>query len=90
MIIYVDKINHCHIEDIGDCIEVETSFFDGKCREFIEGHCCEKKGSTTTIYPWKPYSELETIQTAVDNIQYAADEKISTLLDTIEELIIGG
>lgn len=68
---------------------IETDFFDGKCKEFIEGYCCIEDGSIT-VYPWKDYSILEMAQQTADRVQSEADKNISTLLDTIEGLIIGG
>lgn len=70
--------------------EIETDFFNGKCTEYIEGYKYDDSKGYVAIYPWKPYTQLSTIQEAVDRTQAEADEQISTLLDTIEELIIGG
>ena len=38
MIIYLDADFKCHLENDGTMREVETSFFDGKCKTFIEGY----------------------------------------------------
>lgn len=87
--IYIDFNNHCHAEDIGGCTPVETDFFDGKCREFIEGYCYDDSNGIA-IYPWHDYAQLNAIQNAVDRTQGQADKQIMELLDVIEELIIGG
>ena len=70
MKIYIDSKHHCHTTN-PDAVfrEVETDFFDGKCTEFIEGHCYEIKENSTAIYPWKPYNELAAAQ-----VQYELDQ----------------
>ena len=90
MKIYIDNEFKCHASNDGTMREVETDFFDGRCAEFIEGYKYDDSKGYVTIYPWKPYSQLATIQTAVDRTQADADEQIMELLDVIEELITGG
>lgn len=89
MKIYLDSDFKCHTESDGTMREIETDCFDGKCKEYIEGFKYDDHDGLS-IYPWKPYSELALIQAAVDRTQSAADAQIMDLLDTIEELIIGG
>lgn len=60
--IYIDSDFKCHITDNGTMIPIETNFFDGKCDTFVEGYCYEIKENYTAIYPWKKYSELDTVQ----------------------------
>lgn len=62
MTIYVDAEFKCHLSDDGTMTEIETEFFNGKCDEFVEGYCYKVAGGSTTIYPWKPYSELDAAQ----------------------------
>lgn len=38
MTIYLDSNFCCHLVDDGTMKTVETSVFDGKCKEFIEGY----------------------------------------------------
>lgn len=90
MIVYIDNSSKCHVNDDGTMQAVECDFFDGKCKEFIEGYCCNVDGDNLTVWPWKSYELLVTIQNAVDRTQAEADAQISTLLDTIEDLILGG
>lgn len=101
MIVFVDGDFKCHVTDDGSMRAVETDFFDGKCQEYIEGYRFVPSGETWVredgtafsgemISPWKPYSELSAIQTAVDRTQDEADAKQMELLDIIEELILGG
>lgn len=63
--VYIDEISHCHTENPdGVYTPVGTDFFDGKCKEFVEGCCVELNGDGTIkqIYPWKPSSELDAVQ----------------------------
>ena len=101
MTIYIDSDFKCHVSDDGTRRAFDVSFFDGKCDEFIEGYLYVPIGerwilpdgrffSGEMIAPWRDYRELAEIQTAADRVQAQADEEISILLDTIEELIIGG
>lgn len=101
MKIYIDDDFKCHAQNDGTMREVETNAFDGKCAEYIEGYRFIPEGETWTrsdgvrftgemITPWKDYAILETAQTAADRVQAQADEEIATLLDTIEDLILGG
>ena len=74
--IYIDTNTfHCYVaqDDEGTRIPHEESFFDGKCRDFVEGYCCVPDGYNWTgidgtvypggmISPWKPYAELAAAQ----------------------------
>lgn len=89
MKIYIDNEYKCHVTNDGTMREIETDCFNGRCEEFIEGYKYDDRNGIA-VYPWKPYAGLVAIQTAVDRTQAEADEQIMGLLDTIEELIIGG
>lgn len=101
MKIFIDNDFKCHISNDGTMREFDVDFFDGKCDEFIDGYRYVPHGETWTrddgqsfageiLTPWKELSQLALAQSAADRVQAEADEQISTLLDTIEELIIGG
>ena len=60
--IYVDSGFKCHVTNDGTMTGIETDFFDDKCDSFVEGYCYEPKANGTVIYPWRPYSELDTAQ----------------------------
>ena len=73
MIIYLDRDYKCHTSNDGTMREVETSFFDGKCKTFIEGYRYVPAGETWTradgtefpgemISPWREFSLLEEFQ----------------------------
>ena len=100
MKIYIDSNYKCYLSDDGTRRAFELPFFDSKCAEFVEGYRYVPSGETWTradgqtftgemITPWRDYSSLAAIQTAVDRTQAQADEEIGILLDTIEELIVG-
>lgn len=60
--IYIDSEYKCHTINDGTMTAVETGFFDGKCDTFVEGYCYDDRNGYVTIYPWKPYSELDAAQ----------------------------
>lgn len=72
MKVYIDSEYRCHITNPeGSLREVENSFFDGKCQEFIEGYRYIPSGESYIgidgveyhgITPWKSYSELAISQ----------------------------
>ena len=75
MKIYIDSEFLCHVSLAEGLTEIETSFFDDKCDEFIEGYRFVPAGSTWTrddgtefagemISPWKDYIELAMAQLA--------------------------
>lgn len=76
MQVYFDDEFRCHTQPGEGRVEVETDFFDGKCDEFIEGHCLvpegaeiERNGMTYAgplIFADVPYSALVDAQ-----MQYA-------------------
>ena len=91
MTIYIDPIDFkCHTTNPdGTFLEMETSFFDGKCQTFIEGYRFVPSDYSWTrpdgvvftgemIAPFKPYSELEAAQR-----QYEADQ--TELLEAYQE-----
>ena len=71
--IYIDSDYKCHTESAGGLTAVETDFFNGKCKTFIEGYRYVPQGQTWTredgvvfagemIAPWKDYSALAAAQ----------------------------
>ena len=62
-IVYYDSEYHCHTTDpYGTYQKAETSFFDGKCTEYVEGFCYDTSEGYVQIYPWKPMDELDAAQ----------------------------
>lgn len=73
MTIYIDSEFKCHAEAADGLTAVEATFFDGKCRKFIEGYRFVPEGQEWTredgivfkgemVTPWKDYSLLEAAQ----------------------------
>ena len=63
MKIYIDSDFHCHTSNLnGHFREVEDEFFNDKCQMFIEGSCYDDSEGYVQIYPWKDYTELDSIQ----------------------------
>ena len=73
MTIYIDNDYKCHVSQGEGMTEIETSFFDNKAPEFIEGYRFVPAGETWTrsdgvqfqgemIAPWKDYNVLERAQ----------------------------
>ena len=73
MKVYIDSEFKCHVSPGEGLREVEVSFFDNKCNEFVEGYRYIPSGSVWTrddgiefagemISPWKDYNELAMAQ----------------------------
>ena len=70
MTVYIDSDCRCHVSDDGTMTAVQTRFFDGMCREFIEGYRFIPAGESWTredgvvfhgemLAPWKDYAGLD-------------------------------
>ena len=95
MTIYTDNDYKCHTQNDGTMREIETSFFDGKCREFIEGYRFIPSGEAWTredgiqftgemISPWKDYSALAQLQAVYDRM-LAQQQDMAAALAAIYE-----
>ena len=74
MKIFIDEAFKCHVSNDGTMQEVETSVFDGKCAEYIEGFYYEPVGETSGVFsPWKPYAELAKAQEEYEAQQKAVE-----------------
>ena len=73
MIIYIDSDYKCHTSPGDGLTAVETEFFDGKCRQYIEGYRFVPAGETWarsdgTVFagemmaPWRDSTILEEFQ----------------------------
>ena len=80
MRVYLDSDFRCHLTDDGTMCSADVDFFDGKCKEFIEGYRFIPFGKSWTrsdgaifygqmIAPVEDYDRLEKAQR-----QYEADE----------------
>ena len=77
MKIYLDDEYKCHTENDGTMQEIETDYFDGKSKIYIEGYRFIPNGKTWVnrsgtvfrgemVAPWKDYSILALAQEAYD------------------------
>lgn len=98
MTIYIDSDYKCHVTDDGTRRAVETDFFTGRCTEFIEGYRFVPSGETWTrkdgqiftgemITPWRHYSEIAEIQTAVDRITTEKDAEIAEINEAMMDFV---
>ena len=96
MKVYIDSDFKCHVSSGEGLTEVEVSFFDNKCDEFVEGYRFVPSGSVwiredgvefagEMVSPWKDYNELAMAQLAyltAQNSQYeSALSEIETALE---------
>lgn len=83
MKIYIDNEYKCHASSAEDRREFDVPFFDGKCKEYIEGYRYIPPGERWVkpngeffrgemISPWKDYNELEKAQMQYELAQYEA------------------
>lgn len=86
MTIYIDSVFKCHVSAAEGRREIETSFFDGKCEEWIESYRYVPAGETWVesngvmfhgemIAPWKDLNDAYAAQAAyvtAQNKQYEA------------------
>ena len=95
MKIYVDSDFRCHLENDGTMREIETDFFDGKCRTYIEGFRFVPSGDSWTRPDGKVFGG-EMITAAEDysalakaQAQYEADMAAAADMQTALD-ILGG
>ena len=78
--IYIDNEYKVHVDPIEGGREFDTDFFDGRCKQFIEGYLFVPSGETWTspdgvifngemITPFMPSEQLEAYQTAYEQAQ---------------------
>lgn len=97
MKIYIDSEYKCHVSQGEGMTAVDTEFFDGKCRRFIEGYRFVPAGETWMredgqafaggmIAPWRDYSILEELQSVYDEQQQTINEYEAALSDIEQAL----
>lgn len=95
MTIYIDKDCKCYTEPAAGRTAVETSAFDGKCRQYIEGYRFVPAGQSWTredgqvfhgemIAPWRPYDILEEFQALYEEEQAKQAETQEALAILLE------
>ena len=94
MKIYLDTDFRCHVESAAGLREVETDFFDGKCKTYIEGYRFIPSGETWTdargvtfhgemITPAEDYSALAKAQAQHELDEAAHLEELAALIEDI-------
>ena len=94
MTIYIDNDYKCHLENDGSMIEIETDFFNGKCRKLIEGYRFVPAGQTwiredgeiftgEMISPLKDYEILVEFQEVAQEEQDKATEEMANLIEEV-------
>lgn len=90
--VYIDSEYRCHTTNPdGIYKEVETDFFDGKCKTFIEGYRFIPSVESWTrsdgvVFhgemrtPWKPYKELDAAQREYERQKLADAENALAIL----------
>lgn len=97
MRIYIDSEYKCHVSQGEGMTVVDAEFFDGKCRQFIEGYRFVPAGCTWTredgveftgemIAPFRDYSILEELQSVYDEQQQTINE-YEAALSEIEQAL---
>lgn len=94
MIIYIDNDYKCYVSPGEGLTAVDTDFFDGKCRQFIEGYRFVPAGETWTrkdgevfhgemVAPWRDYTILSEFQEVAQEEQDKATEEIATIVEEV-------
>lgn len=93
MIVFVDSDYKCYTSPADGLTAVETEFFDGKCRQYIEGYRFVPAGQSWTredgqvftgemVAPWRDYELLAEFQALYEEEQ-AKQADMAAALDTI-------
>ena len=93
MTIYIDSDYKCHSSSGDGMTAVETDFFDGKCRQYIEGYRFVPSGESWVlddgevftgemVAPWQPYEILAEFQ-AIYEEEQAKQADMAAALDAI-------
>lgn len=97
MTIYIDSDYKCHTTEDDGYRAIETSFFDGKCPEWIESYRYVPAGETWVepngvifhgemVAPWKDLGEAYAAQTAYVTAQNAQYEAALTAIENALEV----
>ena len=94
MMIYIDKDYKCYTTLAEGRRAVETDFFDGKCRQFIEGYrfvpdsesWVREDGEVFTgemVSPWRDYSILAELQALYEEEQAKSTAEIAAIVEEV-------
>ena len=93
MTIYIDSEYKCYTSPGDNLTAIDTSFFDGKCKAYIEGYRFVPSGETWIredgqvfiggmVAPWRPYEILAEFQ-AIYEEEQAKQADMAAALDAI-------
>ena len=94
MTIYIDNDYKCHTSPAEGLTAVETDFFDGKCRQFIEGYRFVPFEQSWTrsdgqvfhgemVAPWRDYGILSEFQEVAQEEQAKATAEIAAIVEEV-------
>lgn len=94
MTIYLDSDFRCHLTNDGMMTAVETSVFDGKCKEFIEGYRFVPTGETWVrddgvifvggmISPAENFTILDKLQKQYEMYEISRLKELGELIEEI-------
>ena len=94
MTIYIDNDYKCHTSPGNGLTAVETDFFDGKCRQFIEGYRFVPFEQSWTrsdgqvfhgemVAPWRDYTILSKFQEVAQEEQDKATAEIAAIVEEV-------
>lgn len=100
MKIYIDADFKCHTSQADGLTAIETDFFDGKCRQYIEGYRFVPAGHSWTredgqvfdgemVAPWREYELLAEFQAIYEEEQAKATEEIAAIVEEVYNSDIG-
>ena len=92
--IYIDSDYKCHTSPGEGLTAVETDFFDGKCRQYIEGYRFVPSGESweredgevftgEMVAPWRPYEILAEFQAIYEEEQAKATKEIAAIVEEV-------
>ena len=94
MTIYIGRDYKCYTSPADGLTAVETDFFDGKCRQYIEGYRFVPAGETwirgdgqvfhgERVAPWRDYEILSEFQEVAQEEQAKATEEIAAIVEEV-------
>ena len=94
MMVFVDSDYKCYTSPADGLTAVETEFFDGKCRQHIEGYRFVPAGETwiredgqvfhgEMVAPWRDYTILSEFQEVAQEEQAKATEEIAAIVEEV-------
>ena len=100
MTIYIGRGYKCYTSRADGLTAVETDFFDGKCRQYIEGYRFVPAGKSWTredgqvfhgemVAPWRNYELLVELQSIYEEEQAKATEEIAAIVEEVYNSDIG-